>query len=143
MCEMIRTTAIFEFGTVQTRVNLVDVEKWHLKMLQNELLVAKLGFDAAENGPSKLWIANTNTDHRTPLPPWVKQTALAGMFFGAAVTKFGRRHAVSAELRERIRGLLVGNLSTARRNFPMTCSTISGSTSPTNSWTRSFLITRD
>ena len=28
-------------------------------MLQNETLVAKIGFDTAENGPSKVWVTGT------------------------------------------------------------------------------------
>ena len=41
---------IFEFGAVQKFVNLVDLEK----MLQNEYLVANIGFDSAENEPLKV-----------------------------------------------------------------------------------------
>ena len=59
-CEMrndtkvIRKIAEFEFGAVQKRVNLVDLEK----MLQNEPSVQKLGFDTAENRPSKVEAAS-------------------------------------------------------------------------------------
>ena len=39
-----------EFGAVQRLLNLVDLEK----MLQNEYLLAKIGFDRAEKEPSKV-----------------------------------------------------------------------------------------
>ena len=42
-----------EFGAVQKDVNLVDLE--NSKMLQNEYLFAKFGFDTAENEPLKVW----------------------------------------------------------------------------------------
>ena len=51
---MVRKNTSVEFGAVQKRVNLVDLEK----MLQNEPSVQKRGFDTAENGPSKVWAAS-------------------------------------------------------------------------------------
>ena len=61
----------FGFGTVQKRVNLVmtyynvNLEK----MPQNETLVAKLGFDAEDNRPSKICATNP----QPPPPPWIKK----------------------------------------------------------------------
>ena len=50
MDRMIRTTAHFEFGAVQTSANLVDLET-----AENGHLVEKIGFDGAENEPSKIY----------------------------------------------------------------------------------------
>ena len=41
----------FVFRAVQKNAVLVDLEK----QLQNEYLVAKIGFDPAENEPDKVW----------------------------------------------------------------------------------------
>ena len=49
------STANDEFGAVQKRVDLADREK----MLQNEPMIVKFGFDIAENGPSKVSVTNT------------------------------------------------------------------------------------
>ena len=43
----------FEIGAVQRIANLVVLEK--NLMLQNAYLDAKIGFDAEENEPSKVW----------------------------------------------------------------------------------------
>ena len=61
------TNTIFEFGTVQKRVNLVDIKtsaKW----------MFKIGFDRAENGPAdptnkirQAWIKRNRISRRTPL----------------------------------------------------------------------------
>ena len=40
----------FELGAVRRCVNLVDLEK----MLKNEYLIAKIGFDIEEDEPSKV-----------------------------------------------------------------------------------------
>ena len=47
-----RNTANLEFEAVRKHVNLVD--------LRSRPLAAKIGFDAVENGPSKVWATNSN-----------------------------------------------------------------------------------
>ena len=63
------STANDEFGAVQKRVDLADREK----MLQNEPMIVKFGFDIAENGPSKVSVISN-------LPPapqlWVISTSI-------------------------------------------------------------------
>ena len=58
----IEVKANFECGAVQKRVNLTDLAK----MLQNEPLLAKIGCDTAENGPSKIWATNTQPPATNP-----------------------------------------------------------------------------
>ena len=70
---MIRKTATVEFGPVQKRVDLVDLED---KTLESKSSIANFGIDAAGNGPSKIWVVSY-------LPPtsWFKQKAvIAGGF---------------------------------------------------------------
>ena len=43
-------------------------------MLKNEYLVAKIGFDTAENGPSEVSVSN-KPPTPTPSPPGVKDTS--------------------------------------------------------------------
>ena len=50
---MLGTAANFGLGAVQKRANLVDLEI----IPQNELSIAKVGFDIAESGPSKIRIS--------------------------------------------------------------------------------------
>ena len=47
---MMRKTAerILELGAVQKRANVVELEKFFEKMLQDETLLAKVGFATAE-----------------------------------------------------------------------------------------------
>ena len=44
---------MFELGAVPKRANVVDLEK----MLQHEHLLAEIGVDTLENGPSEVWVA--------------------------------------------------------------------------------------
>ena len=52
-------TANVEYGAVQMHVNLVDLEK---SCRMRVSLVAKMGSDTAENGPSKDWATKPALD---------------------------------------------------------------------------------
>ena len=49
ICEKMRKTVKVESGAVQKRLNLADLEYF----LENEYFITKLGYDPAENAPSK------------------------------------------------------------------------------------------
>ena len=56
--EMMRATAFVEFGVLQKRVVLVDIEINYLLYFSKDHLVARSGFDVAENGLYKIWVIN-------------------------------------------------------------------------------------
>ena len=70
---MKRKSENFEFGAVQEPVNLIDLEKCR----KIRLLFAKIGFDTAENGSSKVSVTN-----RPPTRPGLKKTfRFIGVFY--------------------------------------------------------------
>ena len=52
---------MFVFGAVQKRVKLVDLED-----AAKYVFVCKIGFDMAENEPSKVWVMDMNEPTTTP-----------------------------------------------------------------------------
>ena len=57
MFDELLLNTILEFGTVQKRVKLVDLVKSSqssFRTISNEYLLAKFGFDTAENEPLKV-----------------------------------------------------------------------------------------
>ena len=68
ICKTIRNAGHIQFGLVQTRANLVDLEK----QLQHEPSVVNTGLDTAEKRPSKVRVTNT------PLPPPLPATEQRG-----------------------------------------------------------------